>query len=295
MAVCHFCVILQDVGFLSYDLELSSVILLMAVSVDRYIKTSKPLSFFFSTQRSKRVCFIISVTCVILAFPTLLVYDIERSTSSCMHKKEFETYMVRYQGCLMTLVLVGCLVMSFSYLKVGLVIRIRQLKRCKGRKCLQVSSPATQMGKTSSRLSDVFHRALRRHRIDQALQDNNSEIALSKSSSKAWQEQSSRVANSSETTTRNTSAFTNYVGAPSTLQSYNPPSVDIIKETSVNRTTKLLFLITFVFIITHIIPFIVIFSGFSLLGIISRFFTMSLNLINCIANPFFCICIEFPL
>lgn len=283
-------------AFVSFNLGLSSVLLLAVISVDRYVKTCQPLDLAqtFTTKHAKIICIAITVTGIVLAIPTLPTYSTDK-LMNCEHKKEFLDFMQRYKTALVIITLLGFIVMSFSYIKVGHVVR--KSYRLHRSTLIVANSTKTAYPRFLNRILYMFRRrkikptcgcykprdgSLRT--VDCTPSTSAKPIYASGSQPAGLTAQNSdsdQAICACKCTLNRVSSTSSQPALPSAIQKR------FKEESLINRTTRILFLITFVYFITFCLQWLTVLSGYSLFGLVARFFSLTVNMINCITNPLF--------
>lgn len=309
VASAFFCKLL---GFATYQMTMASVFLLSATAIDRYIKTHHPLNRLFTAGRAKLTCAVISLTCVLLRSPPLLVYGID-SRLNCEENKQWIEIMEVYRMFLAIITVFGFFIKLICYVKVGIVIKRRHSQRAITKLVLvkgqpgdptAVSSKSGFKDKTTKRnqVGSDFPRCM----TDIEILPTTSRLTnMTYASSQPIQSLPGTTSSQKPTQSRNAPSSLEiashdsrtYLVTKETLQPPKPkvfgmssPATGVVdrlreEEKLVNKTTLMLFLITFVYVLTLFVQWLLILSHSSVFGTVGRYFSMTLNLVNCITNP----------
>lgn len=242
--------------------------ILAAIAVDRYIKTCRPLNTCYTTRRAKIVCVIIVTVSGVLCLPAKIgVYDVDEFYN-CVFILETQARKKLFDMLLIFLNIVVYVVICVVYLKIAVSLRKRQTEKLKrvtadigltNQSAQKVSNkiyPATTTRSTIQQSGQTFEVSPQFNVSQQT--DNNSAFSTSTKSKDQLRTERSTTSNSRFEALR-------------------------LQESTVNRTTRMMFLITVVYVLTYLVPWIRVLAG--PVGPVFDNFARSIFMINCITNP----------
>lgn len=290
--------------FLGYQLGMSSIFLITAIAVDRYIKTCKPWNTTYTKKSAKTVSIAILLTGTLIGLPIIPTHGVDKGLN-CVHKEPF----IRTYQRLMSLLTFIALVVDFcAYVNVGLEIRKRHRLRLKRWATLSYSDNSVSAPRTKAKSwRSITYRSGQKkvapadykntHYMNSTASTHIPSIANPAGTSTA-DEFTKEGDNHSQTSLDTIKAMdqTEIISPPkqsNVLLSLKPCASGQInskrwrEDLHLNRTTLTLFLITFVYVITFVLQWLFVIPVLTPLGPVPRYFAMFVNLINCITNPLF--------
>lgn len=292
--------------FVSYQMNFSEVLLLASIAVDRYIKTCKPLIMSFTVRKAKVICALITFSSLLVSTPSLVTYNLDINFD-CGHRHPLMRLFQRILIAVFTVILGLVLI---AYIKVALAIRrrhnqyvdrhlhginvlkgtpsrmntLQSWKLFKKQTWRRKTAPAenhtqtmiptksTNSQPTSVSFSNNHHR----------VHDLNPE--RSKSPELNLKLDTYMTSGQSKLNSQDNSG--NSVRALG-LQVENNQVLNNLRqeEQRVNRITRTLFLITFIYIMTLFLQTMLVVPSETVLGVVIKYFSQTINLTNCCINP----------
>lgn len=267
--------------FLIYSITFSSTYLLAAIAVDRYVKTCKPLSKICCTRVSKGMCVLLSVFGFSTGASTFVTYELDEK-NECSIAPAQKAFQYNVDICVTTSIAVVVAIFTICYLNIAVTLRsrlkVRQSKikasmrqqSGKWRVCFQVYKlktksvyPANQISRTTN-VSTVTQN-------DHAADANIIETSLSLGESRTSRINSSQQNLSKSSSNRSSSRQT-------------------MAEQNLNRTTKIMFLLTIMYVVVWSVVCVCVMTDDPVLGEEMEKMARTIFMINCITNPvvFFC-------
>lgn len=306
---------------ITYQVSLASNYLLTALAIDRYIKTSSPWNSSYRIEHAKIICVSVVILTIVLSAPTLTAYSLDEDLN-CGHNS---TLMRTYQKILVIVSILMLVLTLVSYLKVGIAIRKRHVKRMNKK----LVSMNISEGNLSRRSVPRFFKSKWPKRWKttpisgasfECPKETNTNVKLAYTTDEtsgnaslfcianAYQNNIASVTSNNVDSSKegdniddlkpgtnapsqsDSSAYT--LPQSSTITSGQTASTLILKklkndERLVNRTTRTLFLITFIYVLTFVLQWLLVLPADSVMGKITRYFSSTIGLINCITNPLF--------
>ena len=310
--------------FTGYIVSISTVLLLGAVAVDRFIKTCKPFCTSYNTTAAKYICYIASLLSVLLSLPSALTYTLTNNLS-CEPMSVYEPTMRAWNVFYACLVLVFFVVIAFSYTKIILKLKERYKMRLQQNQ-LNRQPPTTSTSKTLKQV--VYPRKARKVQpinenssgIQQDISDSKSHSSPKKTSNKLSAFGSSTSGSDSTPkqpyhqlqlviksisdqvpnefgpgssrkdalpTPNGNNVMTSNLGPPKQQKTRSRATEGgwFGKENVINRTNLIMFIITAIYVLTFGLSSLMLLTNYSVFGKIMQAWSRTFKMINCATNP----------
>lgn len=308
--------------FFNFLTTMSSAFLLAAIAIDRYIKTSKPHITVYTSDMARRVCIGLSVASFVCSVHTFGTYDID-IYYNCVLKKSTENVKKMVDLLNVSLTIVVYIITTLAYINISLTLRKRHRVRVAAKLNTKPSTVST--GKASTISLFNIHKVAPAPSSSPLVEEEKSikDPASRKTSPKL------DVGNNESTSSRqgvqgvsgkagNPSSDVNQ--CPNVQESLNKHTRHTIgpysranphfrhiqlaithshafqklsrQEEILNRTTRIMFLISVVYIFCWLLSWLRVIFGQSGIGATLSHFARSFYLTTCIANPLFFFCMS---
>lgn len=294
-------------SFFVYTTTMSSVFLLAAIAIDRYIKTCRPLTTFYNTKKAEIVCVIISFGSIVCSFHSIGTYYVKDSYA-CAVQSKFSKFKNYFDVVNLMLTVVVYIVVIISYTCVSVTLSKRHKERVKARLNMEVSLQRNENSLSLFRNNRVS--PFQAPDDNNHAQVNNEALVDSGVESEPYSSKKTCALNASQTSSSsaiNQGTINNFNKTAVKCQTDSAGVAELrkgrelnlraimLQERIVNRTTRIMFLITVIFILTWIMSWLRILLGPSVLGAAFNNFARSLFMLNCVTNPvlFYCMSSRF--
>lgn len=280
--------------FTSFATGVSSTLLVACVAIDRYVKTCKPLSTFYTTKKAKIVCGCISVVSVMFAVPTLPVFYLD-PVLECNVYLPTAHILNQWNVFLVSMTMTAFIVISVSYIKVTVSLRKRHRAQMRVKMALAQETCRSNAGRLV-RTTAFVNRVIPATQSSEKTNETTSSPVLGPLVS----ETRSSHANSNVCCTFNVSGQNTDVSCelrPKSLQRHHRKLTLLrglaYQEQAMNKTTLIMSLISIVYMITHGFNWFILFvNDDSELSEIFSYISLSAIMINSITNPLFFFCLS---
>lgn len=284
-----------------YITTFSSLYILAAIAVDRYFKTCKPLSNMYTTTVSKVVCVLASVGGFMTGASSVITFRLDE-VYDCTISKKYEKLQHNWDTGVTTSIAVTFLVFAFSYANIAITLR----KRIRMRRATDPTGRERGEYHTNGRTGLGWLSKLRKVKVEPvSSQITESTIQLAETSgvdrSRVAKDAAERVkeddnfglSERSASTAQTDSGFwqsntqrTATCGNQTCLRRRHPT----MAEVTLNRTTKIMFLLTIIYVVVWSVVCLCVLTTDTIFGRIVEKMSKSAFMINCITNPilFFC-------
>lgn len=294
--------------FVSYQINFSQVLLLASIAVDRYLKTCKPLKTSITVKKAKLICGIVILSGVLIGSPCLATYNLDKNFD-CGHRHLEIRF---YQRVLVGITTVTLGLVSIAYIKVALAVRRRHNQHVE-RKLNSINMPEGSLSDISSSTCwKLFKNRASKIKAAPADRLSNSQTNMSTISttsktttvpfhsdhqhiddvdskskkSPELQVKFNNYMNTVQSVPHSQDKSRSFLTVPGWQSSRNQVVRNLMQEQQkVNRTTRTLFLITFIHIMIFVIQMMLVVPSVSFLGVVARYFSQTISLINCVVNP----------
>lgn len=280
--------------FTRFITTISSSFLLAGIAVDRYMKTCKPLNTSYTTKIAKRLCFAIIIAGIITCLHTIGTYELDVYLN-CVLRKQTATLKKIMDMINILLTITVYIITSAAYLNISLVLRQRHKNRVQAKMNASKSTTSSEIKSTKQMFTGS--------KVSPA--PGNTSAAGDKSNTPVSVRQpvtqTTAIGISSES--NHCPASTNrhlldVAAAPSGGPSFSgQPTANVAQQAAIqsiryqqqtlNRTTRIMFLISAVYMSTWLISWLRVIFGAQTLGPVVDNFARSLYMVNCVTNPLF--------
>lgn len=255
--------------FMIYTTTFASAYTLAAIAIDRYFKTCRPLSTFYTVKTSKVICGIISCVSFITAISPSITYKLD-FRFDCSVAPRYETFQFFWDMALILSTMIIFAIFIFSYLNIAITLYQRVRVRSNGKTTNVSGNSETPSDQPS--LLKAFKK-LRFIKVRPVVQSANTSDSNGPSAASTSQrtEQGETTQPESQPSSKTT-----------IRRNYRPAT---LAGETVNRTTLMLFLLTVIYAVTFTISNIFVLTRDAVLGRIMLKLGKSLLMVNCITNP----------
>ena len=248
-------------SFFIYTTSVSSVCLLAAIAVDRYIQTCRPLNTFYTKRQAKFTSIALIITGLVCSIHSINTYYINELFNCAVKQsvKRFKKYMDVFS---ISITIVGFIVISIAYLKVSVTLFKRQKIRNKRKQTCAYAVSSSSDKRTT---------------FTSVVKSSNQVAPMSLASGEKV---------TSTKTYHTTVVFTGQSGTHKRTRYIIKP------ERTVNKTTKIMFLITLIFFVTWLVPWLRVIFGANTFGLAFNNFARSTFMINNVSNPIIFCCMS---
>lgn len=262
-----------------YATSISSTLLLTAIALDRFYRTCKPLSPFYSKRRAHQICTGVVAASFIVSIPGYFTPTLNEPRMACERKDNFVICHV-LDLSLTVAYFTMFIVVVICYTKVAIYIQKRHRQKAQtifaqantpGPSNKHLNQPSTHTRK----LGMFFSKNKIHPRIDNVNQTNISVIE-----------------NLEEGNTAENSLKRDHIGKkPQQFEQHDQTGIQIHREKGklVNRISLIMFLITTIYTASWAVHWLTfaIASSETIEGHVAVYLTKHLFMINCVTNPLF--------
>lgn len=297
--------------FLMYTSTQSSSFLLASIAIDRCIKTCRPLCNVFSLRQSKIICVASSVAGLVLGSVCLVTFELNDYTQ-CGPSKELLDLQLKWDTVVTLSLAMVVATFIVSYTIIAVTLRKRVLARRKGVNSRETTSDTQTSLKT--RLFKIVNKKTKIEPLSSALalkpnvsegetdgqfvgrsQTNTTQITSEANGSC----EKDQKGNENSGDSSNTNALTNIKPSRETAgnslitQSANQNTEQTVKrnknmrmvEVAFNRTTRIMFMLSAIYIVLWTITSIHVHTKFTVLSVELSEIAKTFFMMNCITNP----------
>lgn len=285
--------------FIMFANTLSSTYLLGAIAVDRYIKTCKPACSYYTTTTSKYACIGLSAVAFILSITTLVTYHLTDNFICAIAK---DLNYIQYHNNIFVLSSIGIVGIIFVACYTSIAVTLRKRVRNRKRVLVNQQKPSINQS-TSQRSASIWLVNFRRKTSvepqsssshpnikstpEQSIPENGTLGAEFENHEKKHKIPNTRkVSNNRSNGSQNKTSRDNQKVSQVRKPNHNIAMV----EQTVSRTTRIMFLISVIFVVVWTLVSLSALSNDTLLGYVIGRYSNTIFMINCITNPtvFFC-------
>lgn len=277
-------------AFVGYMSVLSSTSLLAAVAIEQFLKICKPLWIFPRCETGKRRSIAIGACSVLFATPPFVFFRLG-SNGLCQLTTGLQEAMLSYNKLAVISVITAFCFISLAYISIVVTLRKRHHQRVHVEQIKRLHVGVSG----SSENPQVLEGSASKEAINEPSTEDNlritSEITPCSSTSKQTENVTGTLFNDAEySRSLNEKKAKDTIG-PTKAKSYQTTSSDglprrlVVERLSITRTSRIMFLITLIYMITYGWSAAIVASGFTLFGTLVQFWARSIVLINCATNP----------
>lgn len=305
--------------FFNFLTTMSSAFLLAAIAIDRYIKTAKPHITVYTSDMARRICIVLSVVSFVCSVHTFGTYDID-IYYNCVLKKSTENVKKMVDLLNVSLTIVVYIITTLAYINISLTLRKRHRVRVAAKLNTHLSTASTGKASTIS-LFNI-------HKVAPAPSSSHPVEGEKSVKDPANRKTAPKLDVDSNESTSSRQGVSGKAGNPSsdvnkgsnvqeslnkhirhTIGPYSSASPHFRhiqlavthshafqklskQEEILNRTTRIMFLISVVYIFCWLLSWLRVIFGQSGIGATLSHFARSFYLTTCIANPLFFFCMS---
>lgn len=271
-------------SFFVYITSMSSAFLLVAIAVDRYIKTCKPLTTAYTTVIARNTCFLICIFSCICSLHSLGTYYVDTDLQ-CTVKSMFRTYKNVVDVINSILTISVYVLITIAYINVSTTLHKRKKLRLRRLNVTPIHNsqdpndtslfgrsskvgPSTYSDQGSSVTTISFKTILNNqetHRSADGVTDNVQQTAYASNDP----QRTRKIKDQISLTNRNISNVHHATG----------------QGQAINRTTRIMVLLTLIYVLTWLLSWLRVLFGSTKFGEAVNNFARSLPMINCVTNP----------
>lgn len=283
-----------------YTTTFASLYILAAIAVDRYFKTCKPLSNMYTTTVSKVICVFASVGGFMSGASSVVTFRLDE-VYDCTVGKKYEKLQHKWDTGVTTSVAVSFLVFAFSYANIAITLR----KRIRMRRAADPAGLERGDNHTNRKAGVSWFSKLRKVKVEPvSSQITESTIHLAETSgvdrSRVEKDVTERVkeddnfglTEGSGSTAQTDSGFwqSNTQRTTTCSNQTGLRRHATMAEVTLNRTTKIMFLLTIIYVVVWSVVCLCVLTTDTIFGRIVEKMSKSAFMVNCITNPilFFC-------
>lgn len=306
--------------FTGYLTTMSTAFLLTAIAFDRYVKTCRPFCERYNCRVAKYLCVVISMMSVLVSTPSAVTFRLGQRLR-CLPSPELEHVMRVSNVFLGFTVIVLLIIIALAYLKITMTLRRRYRMKLKDNiwtvKADSLNIPRKQNLPLNLRINMM--QSMKKSKIEPlniSTKPKPGTFLFGPSSSycKTNMFEKRHFAVKTLTSMSEPSSIVSLKKAKhkyiSKDQSKTPPCVGIkrkielrlaqsqsdgrsgqrrwfVKDSIVNQTTFIMFLITLIYTITYGLSSLMVLSNYSVLGKVMQSWSKTFKMINCVTNPVF--------
>lgn len=282
----------------AYVTSYSSAFLLAAIAIDRYIQTCRPFNQFYNIRVAKKVCFGVAITVLVLSSPALFAIVADNIVNNCEVDAAFDKGMNIWNIVLTLLVVAVFVVISVAYIRISIFLRSRHKMRQSIQNEKAVSSkkdiPAIDVDVSLDPRSNEMPSQLSTVSLSDINTNQASQSARARSSSAKKQKENGESRGSEGVGVFDDHQEVETYGSITGKDKGNGQNKDVKrtekeireqkKEAAINRTTRITFSISIIYITTWTIGCVVLVTDYSLIKIVNVLSYLLVQL-NCMSNP----------
>ena len=273
-------------GFVLYVVTMCSSLLLGAISLDRYIQTCHPLNSKYGPTMAKMICIIIGVIGVICGFPNLLLLHLG-DTTRCRVYSNMYSFKSKWDIALAVLTMAILITICFAYSSISLHIRKRHRERINKRHFVDKLEASR-----SAMVSCWSCCKTNRTKVSPSTAETEEAVVSSVISQTHSGQLGTDVRPTDYSSNGDTCDTRQLSNIGTSIDGNTATMRRLVQEDRINRTTRIMFLITLVYMVLWLTTWIRIMSYTSLMGSAFITFSRSFYMISCLTNPLIFICMS---
>lgn len=274
-------------SFFVYITSMSSAFLLVAIALDRYIKTCKPLTTAYTTVIARNTCFLICILSSICSLHSLGTYYVDKDLQ-CSVKSMFRSYKHVVDVINSILTISVYVLITIAYINVSITLHERKKLKLRRLNVTPIHNshdpndtilfgrspkvgPSTHSDQGSS-ITTISFKTIpnnqERHRRAEGVTDKVLHAAYASNDSHRKRKIKDQMS-LTKFSNRNISNVHHTTG----------------QGQAINKTTRIMVLLTLIYVLTWLLSWLRVLFGAKKFGEAVNNFARSLPMINCVTNP----------
>lgn len=276
------CKLSAQIGYMT---SASSAFLLAAIAIDRYLKTCRALAQTGSVQIAKRLCVVFSIASFLFGTPGLITMDRNLDINQCFVNDKYAQEGGIWNAMLTILVIIVFVIMLFCYIRISIFLRLRYKKKSSTDETLKQRSQPTNSFKGDSQQTGIGSNftPIVSNDSNNGLSNEKQSVTTSDMAVGVFEE-SERFSNSTNGDKGSSEHNMKYSAREVGHKTKGKSARSQKKKEVANKTTRITFLISVIYIITWSTACAVLLTNYSTdMAVISIGYLLAM--FNCITNP----------